>query len=104
MGWKASIFNARESESENLSEEGPDGNYTYDKSGTYGHSDYTVRERGDGTYDVYIESDSEKEHSHDRIDADGNLLDQYHDYLQYLYSIRDNIKGEEEKQMKLIKK
>ena len=104
MGWFGSIFDAKESKEEDAPKEGKDGNYTYDKSGTYGQSDYTVRERGDGTYDVYIESDSEKEHSHDRIDADGNLLDQYHDYLQYLYSIRDNIKGEEEKQMKLIKK
>ncbi len=104
MGWNASIFDARESETENLSEEGPDGNYTYDESGTYGQSDYTVREREDGTYDVYVESDSDRDHSHDHIDAEGNLLDQYHDYLQYLYSIRENIKGKEEKQMKLIKK
>ena len=36
MGWFGSIFDAKESKSEELSKEGKDGNYTYDKSGTYG--------------------------------------------------------------------
>lgn len=73
MGWFGGIFEARESKDEELSDEGPDGNYTYDKSGTYGQSDFTVREREDGTSDVYISSDSDRGHSHDHIDAEGNL-------------------------------
>lgn len=81
MGWFGSIFNARECEDEELSKEGSDGNYTYDKSGTYGQSDFTVREREDGTSDVYVKSDSERGHSHDHIDSDGNLLDHYHDMI-----------------------
>ena len=40
-----SIFDAKESKEEGAPEEGKDGNYTYSKSGTYGQSDYTVRER-----------------------------------------------------------
>lgn len=80
MFWDGSIFDAKESEDEEL-EEGKDGNYTYNKSGTYGQSDFTVRERKDGTYDVYTKSDSDKNHSHDHIDKDGNLLDSYHDEL-----------------------
>lgn len=80
MGWFGSIFDARESESESLSGPGNDGNYEY-PSGTYGQGDYTVRERGDGTSDVYVASDSPKGHSHDRIDSNGNLLDNYHDYI-----------------------
>ena len=81
MRWNASIFDAKESKEEEAPKEEKDGNYVYGKSGTYGQSDYTVRERKDGTYDVYVESDSEKGHSHDRIDKDGNLLDNYHDCL-----------------------
>lgn len=81
MGWFGSIFEARESKDEELSDEGPDGNYTYDKSGTYGQSDFTVREREDGTSDVQISSDSDKGHSHDHIDAEGNLLEHYHDLI-----------------------
>lgn len=44
MGWFGSIFDAKESKEEDAPKEGKDGNYTYDKSGTYGQSDYTVRE------------------------------------------------------------
>ena len=68
MGWFGSIFSARESKDEELVEE-YDGNYKYNKSGTYGQSDYTVREREDGTSDVYIKSDSDRGHSHDHIDS-----------------------------------
>lgn len=78
--WDADISTANESNGGNLSEPGSDGNRQYN-SGTYGQDDYTVRERSDGTYDVYIKSDSSKGHSHDRVDKDGNLLDNYHDYL-----------------------
>lgn len=81
MGWFGSIFDAKESKEEDAPKEGKDGNYTYDKSGTYGQSDYTVRERQDGTFDVYVKSDSEQGHSHDHIDKDGNLLDNYHDIM-----------------------
>ena len=77
--WNGSIYTARESQKED-GEEYSDGNYEYEKSGTYGQSNYTVRERMDETYDVYVESDSEKGHSHDRIDKDGNLLNNYHDF------------------------
>lgn len=85
MPWNGSIHTARESRSDSL-REGPDGNFEYQNSGTYGQSDYTVRERKDGNYDVYIKSDSKKEHSHDVIDKDGNLLDHYHDTLISLLS------------------
>lgn len=81
IGWFGSIFDAKESKEEDAPKEGKDGNYTYDKSETYGQSDYTVRERQDGTFDVYVKSDSERGHSHDHIDKDGNLLDNYHDCL-----------------------
>ncbi len=80
MGWFGSIFSARESKSGESPSEGYDGNYTY-SNGTYGQSDYTVRERSDGTFDVYIASDSSRGHSHHRIDKDGNILETYHDYL-----------------------
>lgn len=80
MGWFGDIFGARESKTEEISGQGPDGNYEY-PSGTYGQKEYTVRERSDGTSDLYVVSDSEKGHSHDHIDAEGNLLDSYHDYL-----------------------
>lgn len=107
MGWFGSIFDAKESKSEELSKEGKDGNYTYDKSGTYGQSDYTVRERKDGTYDVYVKSASEKGHSHDHVDSKGNLLEKYHDCLLSLYLLRDYLESElrkEESEIKLIKK
>lgn len=80
MGWFGSIFDARESKTETLSEEKPDGTREY-PSGTYGQSDYTVRERSDGTSDVYCKSDSPSGHSHDHIDANGNLIESYHDYV-----------------------
>lgn len=90
MKWFGSIFDAKESKEEDAPKEGKDGNYTYSKSGTYGQSDYTVRERKDGTYDVYVESDSESGHSHDHIDEDGNLLDNYHDIMvNRLFAIPD---------------
>ncbi|MBQ6687207.1 MAG: hypothetical protein IJN03_01640 [Bacilli bacterium] len=80
--WDANIETAREKEDgDELSEPGYDGNRTYGNSGTYGQTDYTVRERADGTLDVYVSSDSEKGHSHDHIDADGNILEHYHDCL-----------------------
>ncbi len=80
MGWFANIFSARESSSETLKEDS-DGNYIYEESGTYGQSEYTVRKRNDGKSDVYIVSDSEKGHSHQVIDEDGNLIETYHDYI-----------------------
>jgi len=80
--WDANIETARESkDGDKLSKPGYDGNRSYEESGTYGQKEYTVRERKDGTYDVYIASDSEKGHSHDRIDSKGNIIDKYHDYL-----------------------
>lgn len=99
MSWFGGIFDAKESDSEKLSEEGADGNYTYEKSGTYGQSDYTVRERDDGTYDVYVKSDSEKGHSHDHIDADGNLLDRYHDCLLSAYMMLDYLQSSQQQGM-----
>ena len=86
--WDGNIETAREAEDQELSETQSDGNREYE-NGTYGQSDYTVRERDDGSglYDVYIESDSEKGHSHDVIDADGNLIASYHDYLLYLRNL-----------------
>lgn len=107
MSWLGGIFDAKESEDEELSEEGKDGNYTYKESGTYGQSDFTVRERKDGTFDVYIKSDSEKGHSHDHIDSEGNILDKYHDCLLSLYLLKDYLNSElynEETKIKLIKK
>ena len=79
--WNGNIDTADESQEETVSETGYDGNREY-SNGTYGQSDYTVRERGNsGIYDVYIESDSEKGHSHDVIDSEGNLIASYHDFL-----------------------
>ena len=48
VGWFANIFTARESSNDELEEE-KDGNYKYKNSGTYGQTEYTVRERSDGT-------------------------------------------------------
>lgn len=59
------------------------GNYKYKNSGTYGRTEYTVRERSDGTKNVYIVSDSGKCHSHTLIDEDGNVIEKYHEYLDY---------------------
>ncbi len=78
--WSGSIESAYENKNESLSDPGYDGNKTYE-SGTYGQKDYTVRERSDGNYDVYIKSDSESGHSHDLIDSDGNIIENYHDYI-----------------------
>ena len=98
MSWFGGIFDARESESETLSNEGNDGNYTYDVSGTYGQPDYTVRERNDGTYDVYVKLDSSKWHSHDRVDSDENLLDKYHDCLLSIYMMIEQLELSEQKE------
>ena len=95
MTWFGGIFDADESESEDPVE-GNDGNYYY-SNGTYGQSDYTVRERSDGTYDVYVSSDSDRGHSHDHIDSDGNLLDSYHDF------IFDKIKDLSNEELELLK-
>ncbi len=85
--WDGNILNAKESDKgEKISYNTNTGIYTYDTSGTYGQEDYTVRERKDGTSDVYVKSDSDKYHSHDHIDKDGNLLESYHDYLLSLLS------------------
>lgn len=78
--WDADIREARESDYDQLSEERPDGTREY-SNGTYGQSDYTVRPRRDGYFNVYVRSDSDKEHSHDVVDKDGNFIDRYHDYL-----------------------
>ena len=79
------IFSSKESENQQISGPGYDGNYSY-PNGTYGQSDYTVRERNDGSgySDVYCKSDSSRGHSHDVIDKYGNIIDSYHDYLIYL--------------------
>lgn len=116
LGWNASIFSARESNDENEElVEDPDGNYRYTQSGTYGQSDFTVRERETDDedekkiYDVYIESDSEKEHSHSVIDEDGNILETYHEFkyleanLELLKSVR-KILTENENEHKLCKR
>lgn len=58
-------------------------NYKYKNSCTYGRTKYTVRERSDGTKDMYIVSDSGKSHSHTLIDKDGNVIETYHEYLDY---------------------
>lgn len=58
-------------------------NYKYKNSGTYGQTEYTVRERSDGTKDMYIVSDSGKCHSHIIINEDGNVIETYHEYLDY---------------------
>lgn len=80
--WDGNIETARESGYDNLSEPGADGNRTYDISGTYGQSDYTVRQRNDGTSDVYTSNpDSPRLHTHDQIDRYGNILNNFHDYL-----------------------
>lgn len=62
-------------------------NYKYKNSGTYGQTEYTVRERSDGTKDVYIVSDYGKCHSHILIDEDGNVIETYHEYLDYYYEL-----------------
>ena len=78
--WNGNIDTARESKSGEKPVEGKDGNRYY-KNGTYGQNDFTVRPREDGRFDVYIESDSKKRHSHDEIDKNGNITGKYHDYL-----------------------
>lgn len=80
--WDGNIDKAKEGKNGEKPTEGKDGNRSYG-NGTYGQSDYTVRERNDGSglSDVYIKSDSGKGHSHDVIDRNGNIVDRYHDFL-----------------------
>ena len=78
MSWFGGIFNAKESECETLSNEGKD-----------------------GTYDVYVKSDSSKGHSHDRIDSNGNLLDKYHDCLLSVYMMMEQLELSEQKEKTL---
>lgn len=87
--WNANIETARENKREQLSEVGSDGNRTYSPSGTYGQSDFTVRSRGNGLSDVFIKSDSDKEHSHDVVDSHGNIVARYHDYLIGVFSLEE---------------
>lgn len=97
--WDGNIDTARESGIYGSTQETSDGNREY-SNGTYGQNDYTVRERSDGTYDVYTTSDSDRGHSHDRIDSDGNLIDSYHDYImlrEFIINLKQlNNKTEEE--------
>ena len=83
--WDGNIETARESTTQELSSPGYDGNREYE-NGTYGQDDYTVRERSDesGLSDVYVLSDSEQGHSHDVIDSNGNIVESYHDYLNFI--------------------
>ena len=80
MAWDGNIHSAREGKGGDSPKDSAFGTKEY-KNGTYGQKDYTVRERSDGTADVYIKSDSNKGHSHDHIDSNGNLIQSYHDYL-----------------------
>ena len=88
MEWKY-INRQKNDEGETLTYDPVTGIYTYEPSGTYGQSDYTVRKRDDDTYDVYVESDSDKNHSHDHTDKNGDLLDNYHDYLASLLTNKE---------------
>ena len=87
--WDANIETADESYSETLSGVGSDGNRTYSPSGTYGQGDFTVRSRGNGLSDVYVQSDSSKGHSHDVVDSHGNIVARYHDYLIGVFSTEE---------------
>lgn len=87
--WDANIETADESITETLSGIGTDGNRTYEPSGTYGQSDFTVRSRGNGLSDVYTKSDSNKGHTHDVVDSHGNIVARYHDYLIGVFSIEE---------------
>ena len=84
MPWDGNIDKARESRKDST-KECSDGNREY-SNGTYGQSDFTVRERKDGNYDVYVKSNSSKSHSHDVVDTDGNIIARYHDSLLNLLS------------------
>lgn len=90
MAWDGSIYKAREGKSGETPKDSVWGNKEYN-NGTYGQKEYTVRERADGTSDVYIKSNSDKGHSHDRIDSSGNLIESYHDYLLNMLS-KDQLK------------
>lgn len=96
--WNGDIHTAREAdEGDTLHYDGSTGNEVYDNSGTYGQDEFTVRKREeDDFYDVYIESDTKKHHSHDVVDEYGNLIDSYHDYLIRQNELLDNIYDENE--------
>ena len=97
--WNGDIHTARESdEGDTLHYDKSTGNEVYDNSGTYGQDDFTVRERKSqkGTWALYVESDSDDNHSHDVIDKDGNLVDTYHDYLIKQDGLLDNVYDENE--------
>jgi len=82
MGWKANIETAKESKTESLSEPGYDGTRMYESGRTYGMSDYTARERLDGSgTDVYTRNDdSPKGYTHDFVSSDGKIT-KYHDFI-----------------------
>jgi len=78
--WNGNIDTARESGKYGSARETYDGNREY-PNGTYGQNEYTVRSIGGGRSAVFIESDSDRNHSHDVIDEDGNIVARYHDYV-----------------------
>ena len=82
--WNGNIDTARESGKYGSPQETYDGNREY-PNGTYGQNEYTVRSIGGGRSAVFIESDSDRNHSHDVIDEDGNIVERYHDFnMTYL--------------------
>ena len=78
--WNGNIDTARESGRYGSPKETYDGNREY-PNGTYGQNEYTVRSIGGGRSAVFIESDSDRNHSHDVIDEDGNIVERYHDFI-----------------------
>lgn len=78
--WNGNIDTARESGRYGSPQETYDGNREY-PNGTYGQNEYTVRSIGGGKSAVFIESDSDRNHSHDVIDDDGNIVERYHDFI-----------------------
>lgn len=78
--WDGNIDTAREGEKYGSPKETYDGNREY-PNGTYGQNEYTVREIGGGKLAVFIKSDSDRKHSHDVIDEEGNLIESYHDFV-----------------------
>ena len=78
--WNGNIDTARESGRYGSPQETYDGNREY-PNGTYGQNEYTVRSIGGGRSAVFIESDSDRNHSHDVIDEDGNIVERYHDFI-----------------------
>ena len=78
--WNGNIDAARESNKYGSPQETPDGNREY-PNGTYGQNEYTVRPLGNGKYAVFIESSSNRLHTHYEIDDDGNITNKYHDFI-----------------------